>query len=87
MKKKYLIIADDLTGANDTGVQLKKHNIDVDVLLFPTEETVDSSVVIDSESRILNADEAYTKVKSLTKKILNCNVFDIVYKKIDSTLR
>jgi uncharacterized protein YgbK (DUF1537 family) len=87
VNKKYLIIADDLTGANDTGVQLKKHNIDVDVLLFPTEEVVDSSVVIDSESRILNPNEAYTKVKSLTEKILSCNEFNIVYKKIDSTLR
>ena len=26
--KKYLIIADDFTGANDTGVQLTKKSID-----------------------------------------------------------
>lgn len=87
MRNKYLIIADDLTGANDTGVQLKKNNIDVDVLLFPTGETVDNSVVIDSESRILDTIEAYKKVKSLSENILKNNEFESVYKKIDSTLR
>jgi len=87
MNNKYLIIADDFTGANDTGVQLKKNNIDVDVLLFPTDEKVNNSVVIDSESRILDSAEAYKKVKALSEEMLKNNQFEGVYKKVDSTLR
>ena len=31
--KRFLIIADDFTGANDTGVQIKKHGLAASVLL------------------------------------------------------
>ena len=87
MEKKYLIIADDLTGSNDTGVQMRKRGIPVDVILFPENKKTDRSIVLDTESRNLSPDEAYQKVKDLTKKVLENNDFDIVYKKVDSTLR
>ncbi|MFD1441118.1 four-carbon acid sugar kinase family protein [Lacticaseibacillus hegangensis] len=86
-KGKYLIIADDFTGSNDTGVQLKNNGIDVDVTLFPTDEKLDSSVVLDTESRTIPATDAYKKVLDMTKKVLKNNQFDIVYKKVDSTIR
>ncbi|GAA3012877.1 four-carbon acid sugar kinase family protein [Tetragenococcus solitarius] len=87
MENKYLIVADDFTGSNDTGVQLKKNNIDVDVLLFPSKELVENSVVLDTESRSLSEEDAYQKVKTLTADLVEKNQFSIVYKKIDSTLR
>jgi uncharacterized protein YgbK (DUF1537 family) len=87
MNNKALIIADDFTGSNDTGVQLRKKGLDVEVLLFPTEEALDHSVVLDTESRILPPEEAYQKVKALTTKVAKNNDFQFIYKKIDSTLR
>jgi len=87
MENKYLIVADDFTGSNDTGVQLKKNNIEVDVLLFPSKELVENSVVLDTESRSLSEEDAYQKVKTLTADLVEKNQFSIVYKKIDSTLR
>lgn len=87
MTSKYLVIADDFTGANDTGVQMKNRGIDVDVTLFPQKEKIDSSIVLDTESRNLSAVDAYNKVKRMSQEILEENKFDLVYKKIDSTLR
>lgn len=85
MTTKYLIIADDFTGANDTGIQMRKRGIEVDVLLSPTFHS--SSIVIDTESRNLSKDNAYLKVKDMTSKICSSSDFDIIYKKVDSTLR
>lgn len=87
MENKYLVVADDFTGSNDTGVQLKKNNIDVDVLLFPSKEHIKNSVVLDTESRGLSEVDAYQKVKTLTSDLFEKNQFSVVYKKIDSTLR
>lgn len=86
-KKKYLIIADDFTGANDTGVQLRKNGYKTEVQLFPTGELIDRSVVLDTESRTISPTDAFQKVSKLTKQITLKNKFDIVYKKIDSTIR
>jgi len=61
----YLIIADDFTGANDTGVQLKKRGIKTNVIL-DTKNINDFSIsyVIDTESRGLTEKDAYEKVKN-----------------------
>jgi len=87
MRNKYLVIADDLTGSNDTGVQMTKRGIETKVLLFPTDEYLDSSVVLDTESRTIPKEDSFVKVQNMTRQILEANHFDIVYKKIDSTLR
>ena len=58
MTSKYLIIADDFTGANDTGVQMKNRGIAVDVTLYPQKKKINSSVVLDTESRNLSANDA-----------------------------
>lgn len=87
MKSNYLIVADDFTGANDTGVQMSKRGIPVEVTLFPKEEKQEVSIVLDTESRNIKAKDAYKKVKELTGNLLSVNNFEIVYKKIDSTLR
>ncbi|NLN15610.1 MAG: four-carbon acid sugar kinase family protein [Tissierellia bacterium] len=85
--ERYLIIADDFTGANDTGVQLTKRGIKTQVVL-DAENIKDPnfSYVLDTESRALSEDEAYRKLKSQLKDV-KLDDFDLVYKKIDSTIR
>lgn len=86
--KKYLIVADDFTGSNDTGVQMRKRDIPVDVVLFPyTMGTLERSIVLDTESRNISSEESVKKVKELLDSLLKKNKFDIIYKKVDSTLR
>jgi uncharacterized protein YgbK (DUF1537 family) len=84
---KFLIIADDFTGASDTGVQLRKRGIKTDVLFeFTNIEDKAKSFVIDTESRGLSPEEAF---KNVELKINNAfkNKFNYVFKKVDSTLR
>lgn len=87
MTSKYLVVADDFTGANDTGVQMKNRGLPVDVILFPKSEELDSSIVLDTESRNLSKADAYDKVKRMSKTLIDANQFDLIYKKVDSTLR
>ncbi|MEG2018700.1 MAG: four-carbon acid sugar kinase family protein [Clostridium sp.] len=84
---RYLIIADDFTGANDSGVQLKRRGIETDVL-FSTElmTSNSNSYVIDTESRGMKGEEAYKCVYDTAYNI-NLEEFKYVIKKVDSTLR
>jgi uncharacterized protein YgbK (DUF1537 family) len=88
--KKIAVIADDLTGANDTGVQFAKQGLKTIVLmgmghsLSSLEEDV---VVVDTQSRALSPDEAYKQVSKVAMLFNNKGQFQIIYKKIDSTLR
>jgi uncharacterized protein YgbK (DUF1537 family) len=84
---KFLIIADDFTGANDTGVQLTKRGIKTDVI-FEFTPIVDreKSFVIDTESRGQSPEEAYRNVELKIKDAFT-NHFNYVFKKVDSTLR
>ena len=70
---KLVIIADDLTGALDTGVQFSKKNMSAIVttdLNFNFEDICKEAdvVVIDTESRHIPADEAKERVKSALSK-------------------
>ena len=82
------IIADDLTGATDTGVQLSKKGYDTNLFLNHINNSNNSSFVkvIDSETRELSPVEAKKKLRKILKNI-NFSSEDIIYKKIDSTLR
>ena len=51
MEERYLIIADDFTGANDTGVQLRRRGFPTEVLFCGKPMGADRSIVIDTESR------------------------------------
>jgi len=84
--KRYLIIADDFTGANDTGVQLKRRGIDTDVLFARACAGSGGSVVIDTESRGMDAKTAFRAVVEAVSNI-GFDSFDVVIKKVDSTLR
>ncbi|MBC7087123.1 MAG: four-carbon acid sugar kinase family protein [Tissierellales bacterium] len=84
---KILIIADDFTGANDTGVQLKKRGLNTKVVLEGNRIENDGySYVLDTESRALMSDKAKQKIKNELISV-DLNNYDLIYKKVDSTLR
>lgn len=84
-----VIIADDLTGANDTGLQFARKGLPTEVILAAssikaaTDRTV---VVIDTNSRALAPDEAYRRVGAAAQQAHSAG-FSHYYKKVDSTLR
>ncbi len=86
-----LIIADDFTGALDTGVQFSKKGIET---LVTTDRHIDFSLLsedvrvlaLDAETRHIDAREAYEIVAGLARRALRAGV-RCVYKKTDSTLR
>jgi D-threonate/D-erythronate kinase len=83
-----LIIADDLTGANDTGVKIFKHHVPTCVHLdgLPTDKLIEDCIVINTETRALTSEIASSKIRGLFKDF-DWKCVDIVYKKIDSTMR
>lgn len=84
-----LVIADDFTGALDTGVQFAAHGIRTRVVVDPDVDLTshDAEVlVVDTETRHLPADKAYEIVYSLTSRAQKAGV-TYIYKKTDSALR
>lgn len=84
-----LIIADDFTGALDTGVQFAARGIrtkvvvDTDIDLAAQDTTV---LVVDTETRHLSPDKAYDIIYQLTKRSA-CAGIPHIYIKTDSALR
>lgn len=85
---KIAIVADDITGANDSGVQLARHGLKTAVLFDIDEENVKNyeAVVYDTDSRSINKVEAYNKVKQVVLSLKNAG-FTNIFKKLDSTMR
>ncbi|MEE8322961.1 MAG: four-carbon acid sugar kinase family protein [Candidatus Bathyarchaeia archaeon] len=84
------IIADDYTGAADTGVQFSKKRLKTSIVrdlkrIEKTAERVDV-LVFDTESRGDPKEVAYKKVALAAEEFKKTGV-EIIYKKIDSTLR
>ena len=82
----YLIVADDFTGSNDTGVQIRRRGIPVRVVFSGSGVTGEDSCVLDTESRALSSEDAFKKVLSETQDIPFEKFFQVI-KKVDSTLR
>lgn len=87
---KLAVIADDLTGAGDTGVQFAKHGMRSFVLMDSTAtgslpEGADV-IVLDTDSRALPPLDARTRAASAALALRRMGVSN-VYKKVDSTLR
>ncbi|MBS4212935.1 four-carbon acid sugar kinase family protein [Bacillus sp. FJAT-49825] len=87
---KLAVIADDLTGANDTGVQFAKQGLNTTVLfaetqLQPAHLSADV-IVLNSDSRALTSEKAYKAVFNLAAQLNKLSVSK-VFKKIDSTMR
>ena len=84
---RYLIVADDFTGSNDTGVQMCRRGLDTSVMFAGRPlPAAASSVVIDTESRGLAGAEARAVTAGALKDV-DLSVYKYVIKKVDSTLR
>lgn len=80
---KFGVIADDLTGAMDTGLQFTRVAAKAVVSLGPARRDPGSVLVLDTETRTDSPDTAYSKVRCAARQLRNRRI----YKKIDSTLR
>ena len=85
------IIADDLTGANDTALQFMLNNVDTNILLNtdqePEKANTSQAWAIATESRNIAPEFAFEKVKLATQYLVEKVNPDYFYKKIDSTVR
>jgi D-threonate/D-erythronate kinase len=84
-----LILADDLTGANDTAIQFVKQGVSSLVIINADSANADlfggyDVISVNCDSRRLNADEAYSAVYNIAKHF---KAASFVYKKVDSALR
>lgn len=85
------IIADDLTGANDTALQFHNQGAKTKILLDssykPDRKDLTEVWAISSESRNCNTEESLKRVSDTAKTFADNFSFEYYYKKIDSTLR
>ncbi len=88
-KRQLLILADDLTGALDTGIQFAKRGLRTSVVGVECEYGAypDTDVfVIDTESRHLSGEDAYGVLYRAVKRACACGIARFL-KKTDSGLR
>lgn len=91
MMVKLLIIADDFTGALDTGVQFAASGAETRVVtnrgynFSDVKESV-QVLVLDAETRHLSPEKAYEVVFAVTKRAYRDGI-PFIYKKTDSALR
>lgn len=91
---KLAIIADDLTGANDAGVQFVKYGLRVQVFLAKPDTTGNNEpvdvLVLDTDSRAIAPRIAFDRVCAAGRWVSDYSVATerpLIFKKIDSTLR
>lgn len=84
------IIADDLTGASDTGIQFRKYGLKTKVIVDVDElaQFIDGDEVlaINSNTRPLKSENAYKRVYDICCLLKQAG-FTRIYKKVDSTFR
>jgi len=88
---KRVVIADDFTGACDVGVQFRKRGMSTSVhirrpSLNELKIATSDLLVLDTETRNKSEDTAYRIVRDFCSLCKHAKV-EVVYKKIDSTLR
>ncbi len=84
-----LILADDLTGCNDTGVHLLSDTESVTVVVRSDADVSSvgtANVVVNTDTRFMNPTDAYAAIQKIYES-LPISKYLAVYKKIDSTLR
>ncbi|MDQ0176490.1 uncharacterized protein YgbK (DUF1537 family) [Bacillus chungangensis] len=89
MTEKIGMIADDLTGANDAGVQLAKKGLSSTVLFDYRSNHVQTNsdvLIVDTDSRAKSEAEAYEAVSKAAALLIQGG-YGHIYKKVDSTLR
>lgn len=85
--KKMLLIADDFTGANDSGIKIVQRGYDASISLNCNEKFDSNINIIDTETRNLNKNKAYDVVDKTISNLENLSDYLVIYKKVDSTLR
>ncbi|WP_281974705.1 four-carbon acid sugar kinase family protein [Halobacillus litoralis] len=88
MNFRFGMIADDLTGANDSGIQLKEKGLATSVYFEIPEQhhELDEAIVIDTDSRAIDKENACEKTKAAAEFLAEKG-YQQIYKKMDSTLR
>ena len=89
MTIRLLMIADDFTGALDTGMQFAKNGAATRVITDPDcsfEQMQAQVLVIDTETRHRSPQEAAARIAATVKKAVSCGI-RFFYKKTDSALR
>jgi uncharacterized protein YgbK (DUF1537 family) len=87
-----IILADDLTGANDTAIQFVNQGLSALVLSHPGLSNPEAYkgydvISINSNSRAMDTDEAYREVRAIVNRMASNGEKGFFYKKIDSVLR
>ena len=80
---RFCVIADDITGAMDTGVGLAQAGLAATITFSSSTNPGSDSVVATTDSRAESPSEAYRRVKAVGERFQDY----YIYKKIDSTLR
>jgi D-threonate/D-erythronate kinase len=84
------IIADDLTGASDSGVQFARNGLKTQVIFdwmsIPDEDNELDVIVVDTDSRSIAGEKAYERANSAALALKDKGL-TWIYKKVDSTLR
>lgn len=87
---KLLVIADDLTGSLDTGVQFSKRGADTLVRIMEDDEAdlneACEVLVVNTDSRHVSPERAYERVARLVRRAPGAG-FSCLFKKTDSMLR
>ena len=85
-RARVLVVADDLTGANDTGVQFAEAGWATVLQLAPSDQAAGTVVAVSTDQRAASH-EAATRVTERAISDQNLGVDDHLYLKIDSTMR
>ena len=89
--KSIVVIADDLTGANDTALQFFSKGAVTEILLdynkIPVKNLPIDTWAVSTESRNKEGEEAARRTKEACHSFKNKMDVDFFYKKIDSTIR
>lgn len=87
---KLLVIADDFTGAVDTGAQFKAKDVLIRVggeeALLPGTDRQTQVLILDAETRHMGAEEAYWTIYQIVSRAVELGI-SCIYKKTDSGLR
>ena len=90
---RILIIADDLTGANDSAVQFAERGFSAATMLLSEDGTIQGKLpgaqvlAVSTESRNLTPERALGLMGLVVPGLIDAFSPDVVFKKIDSTLR